>query len=242
MSKNIKYEFNLEKFDSHTNENILNYVICSTPRSGSTLLSKALQSTLVVGLPHEYFNIDHKNDYYNRWKFKNIEEYIALLKKNRVTPNGIFGFKLHYNQFELEFENNCLDNYFENLKYIFITRKDKILQGISLEIAYQSNQWSSEFKLEKKPIFNFRNIKKRISEVSNEENKWLTYFIENEITPFVINYEDLENNYETIVIDTVNFLGINLTSKIGGQLINKQRGFRNMWWKKMFQIINLFKK
>ena len=89
----LKYEFNSDKFDNFSEQKGICYVICSTPRSGSTLLSKGLQLTKVAGIPHEYFNVDHKSDFKKRWQFSNIEEYITLLKKNRVTTNGIFGFK-----------------------------------------------------------------------------------------------------------------------------------------------------
>lgn len=75
--------------------------------------------------------------------------------------NGIFGFKFHYNQFEDEFGADRLEECFDNLKFIFITREDKILQGISLEKAFQTQKWSSEFSSLKRAKFNYLSIKKK---------------------------------------------------------------------------------
>ncbi|WP_242202494.1 Stf0 family sulfotransferase [Aestuariivivens insulae] len=242
MDRNIKYDFNLEKYDCKANENILNYVICSTPRSGSTLLAKGLQSTMLAGLPHEYFNVEHKKDYLNRWQFKSNIEYIEKLKKNRVTPNGTFGFKLHYNQYEQEFEDRRLEDCFGNLRYIFITRNDKIFQGISLEKADQTNKWSSEFVSNKKAIFNFKNIKKNISIICNQEKKWKDYFTQYNIDPFVIEYEELSSNYEEVIISTLNYLGINIKTKIAPPQIRKQGNLSNLIWKYLYLTINKLKK
>lgn len=86
---------------------------------------------------------------------------IYIYWPKRILFNGIFGFKFHYNQFEDEFGADRLEECFDNLKFIFITREDKILQGISLEKAFQTQKWSSEFSSLKRAKFNYLSIKKK---------------------------------------------------------------------------------
>ena len=44
------------------------YVICTTPRSGSWLLSDGLSSTGVAGRPREWFNVLEEQQHYARWR------------------------------------------------------------------------------------------------------------------------------------------------------------------------------
>jgi LPS sulfotransferase NodH len=206
------------------------------------LLAKGLDSTNLAGLPHEYFNVDHKKDYIKRWEFNTIQEYIYLLKENRVSNNGVFGLKLHFNQYELEFGNDDLSSYFDGLKYVFITRKDKISQGISLEKALQTNKWSSEFKATNKAVFKYKSIRKRIVDVTNQESKWLLYFKAHNIKPYIVNYEDLDRDYEETILNVLTYLGLNENCIFLPKQIQKQRNISNYFWKKAYQVINLFVK
>lgn len=239
--ENLKYAINSKEFDNFSKTSNINYIICSTPRSGSTLLSEGLKSTQIAGLPHEYFNVDHKADYLKRWHFQSIEEYIELLKKHRVSDNGIFAFKIHFNQFTEEFPNSNMDKFFKDLKYIFISRNDKVSQGISLEIAVQTNKWSSDFQNDKKALFNFKDIKKRVNDISRQEKGWINYFERNNIKPLVIEYENLEKNYESSIKDVLEFLDLDRNKTIPAMPIKKQRNLKNYLWKHKYNILNLFK-
>lgn len=241
MSIKLKYDFNSQKFDNSSNDLILNYVICATPRSGSTLLAKGLQSTNIAGLPHEYFNIDHQSDYLKRWDFKELEDYIGLLQKHRVSSNGIFGFKIHYNQYVETFDKKNLSSYFNNLNYIFITREDKIMQGISLEKAMQTQKWSSEFIPIRKSRFNYKGIKNRIDTINSQESNWLKYFRTYGIKPYIVRYEDLEQKYELTIKEVLEFLKIEDKYVIHPKKLFKQRNFSNYLWKLNYNLMSKFK-
>jgi len=241
MISNLKYNINSKDFDNTSNSIGLNYIICSTPRSGSTLLAEGLKSTGIAGMPHEYFNVDHKSDYFKRWNFNSNQEYVDLLKKNRVSDNGVFGLKMHFNQFKTQFNVSDLNDVFRNLKFIFITRSDKVAQAISLEIAVQTNKWSSEFNRENKAEFNYNNIKKKIYDIKKQESDWLNYFKKFNIQPLIVNYEDLEESYEDSIARVLEFLDLKYHKKIPPMQIKKQRGFKNYFWKKRYRFFNLIK-
>lgn len=237
----LKYSINSEEFDSTSDYTGIDYIICSTPRSGSTLLAEGLKSTNLAGMPHEYFNVDHKSDYLKRWHFKSLEAYVNLLKKYRVSDNGVFGFKIHFNQFSNEFVETGLETCFPNLKYVFIKRQDKIAQGISLEKAYQTNQWSSKFDSDKTAQFKFKDIKKRVNDISAQELSWDNYFSNNGIEPLIIHYEELEKNYEASIIRILKYLGVDHTCSIPPMQIKKQRNLTNRIWKIKYKLFNLIK-
>src|SRR5690242_6715310 len=79
------------------------YIICTTPRSGSWLLSEGLASTSLAGNPREWFNVIEERRYRAQWRMEHstdlsFEQYLRLATEESTTRNGISGIKLHYYQ------------------------------------------------------------------------------------------------------------------------------------------------
>jgi LPS sulfotransferase NodH len=100
------------------------YLICTTPRSGSTLLCELLTATGIAGRPDEYFQQlrstkqpmtardylagvadeiipqeDHAGELeqhllYDPHRFFDYEEYVGWVRERATTPNGVFGAKI----------------------------------------------------------------------------------------------------------------------------------------------------
>src|ERR1700730_17498981 len=74
------------------------YVICTSPRSGSTLLCKGLTHTGRAGAPAEFF--DHRVEATAYWMFRfaisKESEFTDKIVEATSTPNGVFGTKLHW--------------------------------------------------------------------------------------------------------------------------------------------------
>src|ERR1700722_19437281 len=111
------------------------YFICSTPRSGSWLLSKSLEATGCAGKPREYF--DAKNEQYWRTalNIRSDSDYFTNILDAGCTHNLVFGAKVHWYQFENlvrkvhrvnDFDFSLLPHSasiaFPRLKYIFLRR------------------------------------------------------------------------------------------------------------------------
>lgn len=74
------------------------YVLCSSPRSGSTLLAEAL-TAVGAGVPIEY--LDPTNAMavcWRRWGCRSLEGYVHALHRHRTTPAGVLGVKVHWYQ------------------------------------------------------------------------------------------------------------------------------------------------
>ena len=114
------------------------YLICATPRSGSTLLCEALTNTGVAGNPKEYFESlkvsgqpRRPGEYFTSFEspeiaellgghsrldnrptatqsISNYADYLAQVLQEGTTPNGVFGAKLMWGYFD-DFISNLWD-------------------------------------------------------------------------------------------------------------------------------------
>src|SRR4051812_26523346 len=162
------------------------YLVCATPRSGSTLLCHLLDETGVAGHPEEYFEaLQHSgvprrpSEYFDRerhaniierlafrempdraptpsdlWSLETYDRYLAWALERGTTPNGVFGAKLMWGYLPdfaalvrgIEGMDGLpiptlLDRAFPNLRYVRITRRDKVRQAVSLWKAVQTQDW-----------------------------------------------------------------------------------------------------
>src|SRR5271156_6210986 len=78
----------------------LSYVICTAPRTGSSLLCAALWRTGIAGRPAEYFDVHAHNDehWQKHFAIRDNREYLGKVVDAGTTDNGVFGFKLHWHQ------------------------------------------------------------------------------------------------------------------------------------------------
>src|SRR5690242_16750524 len=120
------------------------YLILATPRSGSYLLCEGLIRTRLAGNPTEYFGPVQTEAIMKHLNTSNYKECLAWILAQGTTPNGVFGGKVIWN-FHAEFVS-CLreglghqelqahelpPKAFPNLRYIWMTRRDKVRQAIS---------------------------------------------------------------------------------------------------------------
>jgi LPS sulfotransferase NodH len=194
----------------HGAEPRMYYVICSSPRSGSTLLAQALRD-MGIGHPGEYLNPslvkDHPgwDDYFMD---PTPTEYVKrLIETNAV--NGIFGLKTHY--MDLARYPEILDHVatlFPDAKYISITRRNVLRQAISAAKAAQTMAWTSHLEQQKQARFNYFAVLKNIIITLREIEWWDRFFNRHGIKPLRVVYEDLDEDYEGTLRKVVNFLGV----------------------------------
>ncbi|MBL7051307.1 sulfotransferase [Candidatus Woesearchaeota archaeon] len=221
-SEKIKQLPNKNSFKKISETPDKTYIICSSMRSGSTFLGDLLTNTSLLGSPNEHFG-----DFPMRIIKSNVinyQEFIRTILSCRQSSNRIFGTKMHYYIFQ-QFENffsskkeyegfegsSLVDKIFPNVHYIFLTRKDKISQAVSL---YKANNFKI-YTLEKnehinyKPLaYNFKLIKQCLKKIEFEEEGWKNFFKNNNIRPLVIIYEDLVKDPTQTCIKILNFMNI----------------------------------
>lgn len=228
-------EINSEKYDFppiRDKKNILNYVIASTPRSGSTLLGKLLWDTNLAGAPHEYFHDKHSKDYFERWNITSLDEYIEYLHEYRSSANRIFGIKLHYHQLRnFNLSAIVLNKIFNYPKFIFIKRKNKVLQAISFVKALQTKQWAlSTNEQLKSADYDFDQIDQALQRLVAEEQEWEVFFKTNGIEYKIIYYEDFIVDMQSGIENLVCYIGVDSRSIEVSPSIVKMANEETMQW------------
>jgi LPS sulfotransferase NodH len=198
----------------------LSYAIVSTPRSGSTFLCNALQSTQIAGFPDEHLREpslmlarDCHFDYL---------KYLQVLMSYQVTDNGVFGTKLishflkEHQEINPDFNPGTIFD-----KFVYLIRRDKIAQAVSRFVAEKTNIWDikkydkdrqeqyqeklQEIKIEDPQLARVHQFYLSLIE---EERYLEKMFNQNKISPLVIEYEDVETDIQGYINKILNYLGV----------------------------------
>jgi LPS sulfotransferase NodH len=164
------------------------YLICSTPRTGSTMLCRALTSTKLAGCPEEYLRHDRIIPWVNRLGLTdlNFSFYLGEIEKRRTSANGVFGLKLHYRDFIRFFSSEATrqigEAWIKQQTVIFFRRRNKLSQAISFFKAVESNIWSVEKNDCNEDVVTTRNynfspvkISRYLCELIQEDQHWADF-------------------------------------------------------------------
>jgi trehalose 2-sulfotransferase len=235
------------------------YLICATPRSGSTLLCDLLSQTGVAGRPEEYFEaLRHSglprqpDEYFDRGRHANIIErlafrempdegprpepnplwsaatydrYLAWALEEGTTPNGVFAAKLMWGYLGDFVEllhgidglaglpvPELLGRVFPDLRYVRITREDKVRQAVSLWRAVQTQAWRQsahdDAGARVEPVFSFRAINYLVRLLTAHDASWDAYFLGLGARPLKITYEELAAAPRETVAHALQYLGL----------------------------------
>jgi LPS sulfotransferase NodH len=240
---------------------MLSYLVCATPRSGSTLLCHELDQTGVAGhpqeyfealrrsgvprRPHEYFDPERHPNIVERLAFREMlegapkpsplwhpdtyDQYLAWALQEGTTPNGVFGAKLMWGYLG-DFGEllrgidgmagrplpDLLARAFPGLRYVQITRRDKIRQAVSLWKAVQTQAWQREAGSDvgvedgrkPEPVFSFRAINYLVRQLTAHDASWDAYFLGLGYEPLKVTYEELAESTDAVVRSVLDHLGI----------------------------------
>jgi LPS sulfotransferase NodH len=210
------------------------YFICTTPRSGSSLLCNALTSTEIAGNPDEYFGKDDQPAWNKMWKpAASNSEHLNRVFREATTANGVCGVKVfivdgYMDDYLFDFTRKAselpqyegramsppelLSDLFPNLHYIWLTRRDKVRQAVSLFKALQTKIWISfrrrENRVPQPAAYDFNRIHRCLQYLVLQEAGWQEYFTSASMTPLTIVYEDFVNEYEETIWRVLDYLGL----------------------------------
>ena len=202
-------------------------MVCSTPRSGSGLLCRGLAGTERAGAPLEYFNSVHRGTLSDRWGCgPSLGDYVKALYAHRTTPDGLFGTKLHWDQFvalraealgtTADLSVDFLERLFPNVTYVRIMRRDLDRQAVSLWYALNTGTWSvasddiDDGERAGVP-YSREGIERCRNEIENAEAQWDRVLRFNGIQPIQVVYEELDAAYA----ETIKRVARRVTSAVG---------------------------
>ncbi len=159
------------------------------------------------------------------WNVDLTKDYVERVKSEARTENGVWGVKVMMQYFDdlygflLDVHDDqsvgrfaIIERTFGELNYVWMTRRDKVAQAISLHKAYQNSVWTVEREArpldDRELVFDFNEVDRIFSEIVKNEADWKAYFQSVGKQPHVIVYEDFIENYQAMVNSVLNHLGI----------------------------------
>lgn len=212
------------------------YLICTSPRSGSSYLCRLLASTGRLGYPREYFNLASPAV----WRLDpaypaDPGRQIEFVLREGVTPNGIYGAKLFANQFD-GLAAYRLAERLPNLKYIRLRRDDLLGQAISHVRAQQTGKWSSTGKSSRSARYDRGAIARHIARIAKDEARWSVFFARNGISPLPLAYHDVMSDPQGAVNAVAAYLHVQGPVEIDWQQVRSKimRDQENEDWREQF--------
>ena len=215
------------------------YILCGTPRSGSTLLCKMLSATGVAGRPHSYFRKEDLQEWAEYWGVPVSDDidspdfdraYLAAMIRAGRAGTDIFGLRLmwasvveatkrlnHALAVDQDIARS-IDAAFGPTFYIYVSRNDKIAQAISRVRAEQSGLWhltADGAVLEGAEIlrpvsYDGARIAELIQELQQDDASWNAFFRERGIVPLKLVYEAVIANPNGALQTIVEALGLDV--------------------------------
>ncbi len=204
-------------------------LIATLPRSGSWLLSEALQASALVGQPAEYFRPDYLTQFCREWDLSDevdLRSYVVRSMARTASDNGVFTNKFHWYQFAWFMEQlrrldgarrsdgEWIDELFPDPRWIHLTRVDKARQAVSYYRASESQIWFSgdpgtaRETYDKSTEPHLQQIRYLEDALVNHESQWEAFFAENSIEPLKIVYEDFVSSFAETVVAVHAHLGV----------------------------------
>jgi len=196
------------------------YIICATPRTGSTLLCDLLASTGVAGKPDSFFMSNMDPAWAEQLGLpvragQNDADYGASYLRAAIKAGtgmtGVFGLRLMRENLDdlsalidtvfpgLSSDKDRLQAAFGRILYIHLAREDKLAQAVSLVKAEQTGLWhvapdGSEIERlapPQAPQYDFDRIADKLAQLERYDAAWTTWFEAEGIEPLRIGYERL---------------------------------------------------
>jgi LPS sulfotransferase NodH len=221
-------------------------ILCSYPRSGSTLLGEALYFAGGLGCPLEYFHSGFRPGFEKIWNAESMSDLVRETWGRRTDPSGTLSVKLFWRDVvdlaasldpaafaglvEMQPEETptalyrdlaaLLRSLFPQPAFIHLYRRDRLRRAISSVAASQTGQWRAIPGLENAPLaeraFDYDRIDGMISSADFSQRHWCNLFAATAVSPVTITYEDLVADYQSVVAALLAQLG-------GGQAIRQPR-------------------
>ena len=212
-------------------------LICTHPRSGSTLLGEALYFARGLGCPLEYFHAGFRPSFARRWDAPDLKRLNAAVRRHRTEPNGTMSVKLFWRDIEdiaREAEPRLADfanippadapgdyysalaahigGMFPNPGVVHLWREDRLRQAISAVVAVDTGRWrvipgSGEQSSLGVPEFDLDRIERIMSYSDYCHGHFRNLFAAMGVTPHPISYEALTADYAASVGRVLAYLG-----------------------------------
>ena len=211
------------------------YLICATPRSGSTLLCGLLRSTGVAGRPESFFRREDLDAYAGRWGVPRPADgavdfpYVRAALAAGSTPTGVFGARIMWGTMtELTealrsaaggstvSDSDLLSGAFGRTRFVHLRRHDRVAQAVSWARAAQTHFWHPGEAVApggQAPRFDRRQIGRLVDTIAAHEAAWNAWFGHLGLAPHGVAYDDLAADPIGVTQGVLDYLGLDLPAE-----------------------------
>ncbi len=247
LSCRIRYKRQVVRFRAVKRDSIVphppirSYMICTLPRSGSTMLCRLLAATKIAGAPgslfHDpsleewfaYYGVE-PNDYPSRREALNAVFTAAIACGRGGTD--VFGLRMQRGSFDHFMEQvgvlhpgkgsdiERIEAAFGPTLYIHLTRADRLDQAISRLRAEQTGLWhrrADGTELERltprrEDRYDPEGIAGYMKELSDLDAAWEHWFEREALAPLRITYEELSDDPRPVLESILGALGLDVSA------------------------------
>lgn len=216
---------------------INSYLICATPRTGSTLLCSLLKSTAVAGYPESYFREPDELSWADRWEIPRspdgVIDFAGYLRATRdagSTDNKVFAARIMWGGMDYVVDKlgvlhpelagadlDLLHRAFGDTRFVYLQRENVLAQAVSWFRAEQTGVWhetgqSKSDSGEQAAQFDFDGINELVHVIGEHNKAWRRWFTTIGIQPYPVRYEDLDSDPIGTTLDILDFLNLDLPS------------------------------
>jgi trehalose 2-sulfotransferase len=186
-----------------------------------------------------------------------FEQWFRYVLQRGTTPNGVFGAKMMWNYLDdfkqrmaelpglgdLSF-NEMLDDVFPRLKIVFIRRRDKVEQAVSLWRAVQTQQWRTESESASEDVdtddapdvgYDFRAIEHLRNELHRWDARWEDWFHATGRDPIRVFYDEFTASRAATIGRVLDALGIPPPEPAGKKAMQRQHDDLSRDWVARFR-------
>jgi LPS sulfotransferase NodH len=213
-------------------ERIDSYLICATPRTGSTLLCGLLDSTGIAGHPESWFRRQGEQEFAARWGVADpsgaavgYADYFRAARKAGTTANGVFAARIMWETMgeltvhlapaypdQAGSDSGLLTAAFGRTCFVYLRRGDVVAQAVSLLRAEQTGVWHETADERQEPTgeprFDFGQVRGLVRQIEEHNAAWQRWFAGEGIRPHPALYEDLATDPVGVASGVLGVLGL----------------------------------
>lgn len=191
------------------------YVICATPRSGSTLLCHLLRSSGRAGHPQSWFRAEDRVEYAADWGVdpQDWRAYGQAACRAGREGGAVMGLRLMWETLG-EVEAGLGGDWMQGLGLshaIWLRRLDTVAQAVSRLKAELSGTWHLGFEEAAHPAavaYDFERIRTWRDAAAAQNRAWQDWFARRGVTPLALTYEELAADPVGVAERVLDFLGL----------------------------------
>jgi len=216
------------------------YIICTSPRSGSTLLCRLLAATGRAGNPDSHFHTPSLAGWLVDYGLTRADyasdrdataAVFAAAKAEGEADTGVFGLRMQRPSFAFFMQQAAMlfpeattdaariRAAFGETLYVYLSRQDKLDQAISMVKAEQTGLWhraADGSELERlappgPPAYDARRIEEKMATLEALDAEWPLWFTQQGIRPLTLPHECLSANPQAALGQVLAALGLDPT-------------------------------